>query len=257
MARLLIVNADDFNLTEGVSRGIVTGHRQGIITSTTALVNLPGLVRSVELARQAPGLAVGLHVNLALGRPLLPSEAVPSLVAHGQFIRDRERLAQAGAPAEIRSEIAAQLERFQEAFGRPPTHLDSHYHLHRHPRVLDAVVETALRLAVPVRALDPIMARCLRARGIAAPDRAEGDVGPAAYWTAARLTAFVRALPEGLSELVTHPGHWDSALEVSSYARQREEELAALCDPEVREAVASAGVRLVSYADLAALGAGR
>ncbi|HTU02484.1 MAG TPA: ChbG/HpnK family deacetylase [Candidatus Sulfotelmatobacter sp.] len=257
MARLLIVNADDFNLTEGVSRGIVAGHQQGIITSTTALVNLPGLERSVEVAGLAPGLGVGLHVNLVLGSPVLPAGRVPSLVAGGQFVRDRERLATAGEPAEIRAEIGAQVERFQMAFGRRPTHLDSHYHVHRHPRVLDALAEVAARLGIPVRALDPAMARQLRARGIVASDRAEGDVGPLPYWTPARLMAFVRNLPDGVTEVVAHPGHWDPALAVSSYARQREAELQALSDPAVREAVAASGAELVSYADLVALGAGR
>jgi chitin disaccharide deacetylase len=251
--RLLIVNADDFNLTEGVSRGIVEGQAQGIVTSTTALVNLPGLERSAAIARQAPALGIGLHVNLALGRPVLPPDQLPSLTAHGLFVRDRERLATAGEPAEIRREVTAQLERFQTVFGRRPTHLDSHYHLHRHERVLDAVLQAAEIARIPVRALEPGMAACIRARGIAAPDRAEGDVGPEPYWTPARLVAFIRGLSDGITEIVCHPGHWDPALDVSSYARQRAGELRAFCDPAVREAVVASGVRLISYRELAAL----
>ena len=71
MSKYLIVNADDFNLTEGVTRGILDGHRRGIITSTTVMVNLPGLAVSRDLARQTPGLGLGLHVNLTLGAPVL------------------------------------------------------------------------------------------------------------------------------------------------------------------------------------------
>ena len=80
MAAYLIVNADDFNLTEGVSRGILEAHRRGIVTSTTVMVNLPGLEQSRSLARQAPRLGVGLHLNLTFGPPVLPAREVPSLV---------------------------------------------------------------------------------------------------------------------------------------------------------------------------------
>jgi predicted glycoside hydrolase/deacetylase ChbG (UPF0249 family) len=127
VAKYLIVNADDFNLTEGVTRGILDGHRHGIITSTTVMVNLPGLTRTRDLAREASGLGLGLHVNLTLGAPVLPVDAVPSLVdGAGHFVRDRTRVGESGAMLEIRAEIAAQARRFEEVFGRRPTHLDTH-----------------------------------------------------------------------------------------------------------------------------------
>lgn len=254
MSKYLIVNADDFNLTEGVTRGIVEGHGNGIITSTTVMVNLPGLARSRDLAREAPGLGLGLHVNLTLGAPVLAADAVASLVdASGRFVRDRERVGQVGVPAEIRDEVAAQAKRFSEAFGRRPTHLDTHYHMHRLPRILDAVLDVAVDLGLPVRAVTPEMAQQIRARGVPAPDRMIGDVGVDAYWTAESVVRSIHAAEEGVTELMCHPGYADDALSASSYCMQREGELRGLCDPRTKAALMEAGVRLIRYDDLAAV----
>ena len=253
MPGYLIVNADDFNLTAGVSRGILDGHRNGIITSTTIMVNLPGLAHSRDLAREAPGLGLGLHVNLTLGAPVLPAECVRSLVDRdGQFVRDRERAGHVGLPAELRDEVAAQLRRFEEVFGYRPTHLDTHYHMHRLPRVLAAVLEVAADLGLPVRAVTPEMAVQIRRRGLPAVDRMVGDVGPDAYWTAARLVQFIQTAEDGVTELMCHPGYADDALAVSTYREQREGELRGLCDPRPKAALAVADVRLISYRELAA-----
>lgn len=252
MSKYLIVNADDFNLTEGVTRGILDGHRHGIITSTTVMVNLPGLTRSRDLAREAPGLSLGLHVNFTLGSPVLPAGAVPSLVdASGHFFRDRERVGEVGVPSELRDEAAAQAARFEEVFGHRPTHADTHYHMHRLPRIFEAVLAVAADLGLPVRGVTPEMAIQIRRRGLPAPDRMVGDVGPEAYWTAQSLVRCIQAADEGVTELMCHPGYADEALAVSSYCAQREGELHALCDARVKTALAQAGVALIGYRDLA------
>jgi predicted glycoside hydrolase/deacetylase ChbG (UPF0249 family) len=254
VSKYLIVNADDFNLTEGVTRGILDGHRHGIITSTTVMVNLPGLARSRELALEAPGLGLGLHVNLTLGSPVLAAGAVPSLVdASGRFVRDRERAGEVGVLSEIRAEAAAQAERFEAAFGHRPTHVDTHYHMHRLPRVLDAVLDVAADLELPVRSVTPEMAGQIRRRGLPAPDRMVGDVGSDAYWTVESLVALIRTAAEGVTELMCHPGYADEALSASTYCAQREGELRALCDPRVKKALTAAGVGLISYRELAAV----
>ncbi|MFB3816068.1 MAG: carbohydrate deacetylase [Candidatus Methylomirabilales bacterium] len=251
MARRAIVNADDFNLTQSVSRGILDGHRRGILTSTTVMVNLPGLERNAALLEGLPGLSVGLHVNLTLGTPVLAAERVRSLVdGTGCFFRDRERLGRAGEPEDIREEVRAQARRFKQVLGRAPSHIDSHYHMHRHPAVFAAVLDLAASLRVPLRALDGEMAARIQARGLPCPDRAEGDVGTEPYWTVPRLSECLRSLPEGTTEIVAHPGYWEPALDISSYSRQREAELQALCDPAVRAAAAEAGVTLISYLEL-------
>ena len=73
-ARRLIVNADDFGVTEGVSRGILRAHREGLVTSTTVLASLPPQPELDAVARDSAGLGLGLHFNLTLGRPVSPPE---------------------------------------------------------------------------------------------------------------------------------------------------------------------------------------
>ena len=254
MAKYLIVNADDFNLTAGVTRGILDGHRSGIITSTTVMVNLPGLADAWDLVRDVPSLGLGVHVNLTMGAPVLPADRVPSLVdGGGRFVRDRDRLGEVGAPTEIRDEAAAQANRFVEVFGFPPTHMDTHYHMHRLPRVLAAVLDVAAELRIPVRALTPDMAEAIRRRGLAAVDRAVGDVGQEPYWTIEMLLEFIRTLEPGVSELMCHPGYADESLSSSSYCVQREGELQALCDPRAKAALTAAGVALIDYRALSAI----
>lgn len=258
MARRLIVNADDFNLTEGTTLGILEAHRSGIVTSTTVMVNLPGLERSRDLARACPRLGMGLHLNLTFGPPLLPPGRVSSLVdGPGRFHRDHSRLRDAGDPGEIREELAAQVESFQAVFGHLPSHLDTHHHIHRHPRVFEAVLDLAAGLCVPVRAVTPEMAARVRARGLPAADGAEGDVGAEPYWTTGRLLAFLDRLQDGVTELMCHPGHADAGLSTSSYSTQREGELHALCDPAVRRALEATDIRCITYAQLGTLDARR
>ena len=72
----LIVNADDFGLTDGVTFGILSAIERGIVTSTTMMVNMPGTQTAAEIARKAPALAIGLHINISLGNPLTRCESL-------------------------------------------------------------------------------------------------------------------------------------------------------------------------------------
>src|SRR5258705_12585371 len=61
--KVLIVNADDFGLTAGVSRGILEAARRAIVTVPTLLVNRDIPPAQVE-ELQASALGVGVHLNL-------------------------------------------------------------------------------------------------------------------------------------------------------------------------------------------------
>src|SRR5262245_37319591 len=107
MVRRLIVNADDFGLTPGVSEGILAAHRHGIVTSTTMLVNRDVPADLVRRALDA-GLGLGLHVNLTLGKPLTQGG---SLTDNGAFVRDPRRAAARAKEKDVAAEIHAQIER--------------------------------------------------------------------------------------------------------------------------------------------------
>jgi predicted glycoside hydrolase/deacetylase ChbG (UPF0249 family) len=246
----LIVNADDFALTNGVSRGILDAGKRGIVTSTTLLVNRP-LPEDLLAELRASPLGVGLHLNLTLGTPISPPEEVPSLVdGEGKLVRDARAVAARVKPEEAALELRAQVARFIRLMGRAPTHLDSHHHVGRHSPILECVLDLAEELRVPVRSQDAEVRLTARARDLRTPDHFFGESGPEPYWAPARLLAQLEALPEGVSEFMTHPGYFDGDLAYSRYGKQREVELQGLTDPGVKQAISVRGIRLCHFGDL-------
>jgi predicted glycoside hydrolase/deacetylase ChbG (UPF0249 family) len=245
--RRLIVNADDFGLTRGVSAGILAAHRHGIVTSTTVLVTSRIDPDLVAQARDS-ALGIGLHVNVTLGRPL--TRAASLVDAAGGFVRDARRAAAGAKASDVDAEIAAQVERFLDVIGRDPTHLDTHHHVGLLSPVRESVLALAVRLGVPVRSQDPMARTRARALGLRTPDHFFGESGPDAYWSGARTVAHLRELPAGVSEFMTHPGWFDDDLSFSRYARQREVELIGLGTPAARSAAAALGIRLCTFASL-------
>ena len=246
-AKVLIVNADDFGLTAGVSRGILEAHRSGIVTSTTLLVNREIPTDQVEELK-ACGLGVGVHLNLTLGAPVSDPKRVPSLVdAEGRFIRDAREAAARAKPDEARIELGTQIDVFRRIMGRFPTHLDTHHHVGRHDPILDLVLDFARALKVPVRSQDAAVRSAARRLGLRTPDHFMGESGPEPYWSRERTLEHLATLPTGVSEFMTHPGYFDDELAYSRYGRQRETELAGLTDAEAKRAVERHGIRLAHF----------
>lgn len=245
--RRLIVNADDFGLTRGVSAGILAAHRHGIVTSTTILATC-AIDADLAAGARESGLGLGLHVNLTLGRPL--TRAASLVDEGGRFIRDARRAAARAEVTHIEAEVDAQVEHFLNLMKRTPTHLDSHHHVGLLPPVREVVLAVARRLGVPVRSQDATARARARAVGLRTPDHFFGESGPAAYWTPARTLSHLRGLPPGVSEFMTHPGWFDDDLAFSRYARQREVELVALGTPAARAAAGALRVTLCHFGDL-------
>jgi predicted glycoside hydrolase/deacetylase ChbG (UPF0249 family) len=239
--KTLIVNADDFGLTRGVSAGILAAHRHGIVTSTTVLVTANPDREQLAEAR-AVGLGLGLHVNLTLGKPLTGGRSLVD--AKGSFVRDPRRAAAGADPKQARAEVEAQIGRFEKLVGRMPTHLDTHHHVGLYAPVREVVLEVARRLGLPVRSQDAAARTRARSAGLRTTDHFFGESGPDAYWSPARTLAHLRALPPGVSEFMSHPGYFDADLGYSRYGRQREVELAGLGAPDARAAAAALGVQL-------------
>jgi predicted glycoside hydrolase/deacetylase ChbG (UPF0249 family) len=211
--RRLIVNADDFGLTEGVTRGIVEAHLHGIVTSTSLMVDGSAAEQAARLMDEHPSLSVGLH-----------------------FVDDGPGLDE---PDHAAREFARQLERFRALTGSDPTHVDSHHHVHVSRMAVFAPLVAPL--GVPLRGDG-------RVRYLGAffghPRRGEVDHD--------RIRApFLLALLESeagadWSELGCHPGRVTGDLR-SSYRAEREIELATLTEPGLRERIEGLGLALASY----------
>lgn len=153
-SRYLIVNGDDFGYSESVNRAIIRAHREGILTSCSLMVGEQAFDHAVRLAKENPRLAVGIHLVLALGRPVTPPDRIPHLVnARGCFADQAWRAGlkyyfSRAAREELRVELKAQFERFGST-GLPLSHVDGHLHIHMHPTVFPIVAEFARRFGAP------------------------------------------------------------------------------------------------------------
>jgi predicted glycoside hydrolase/deacetylase ChbG (UPF0249 family) len=139
--RSVVLCADDFGLTDGVSRGILELTEAGRLSATGAMTNMPGWRRNAPGLRPLKGrIGIGLHLNLTTGRPLGPMPGLTDGVFPplGQVLR---RSLARRLPAEVvRPEIARQLDAFAEAFGGLPDFIDGHQHVHVLPGVRQALL---------------------------------------------------------------------------------------------------------------------
>jgi predicted glycoside hydrolase/deacetylase ChbG (UPF0249 family) len=227
---LLVVNADDLGLSAGVNRGIFEAHERGIVTSASLMVRWPAAEEAVMYARAHPRLGVGLHLDFSEWC-IRDEEWVP--------LYEVVRLDDAAA---VRAEVARQVEAFFKLMGQAPTHVDSHQHVHQDVRVRGIVEETARQLGRPLRH-DGRFRYC--------GDFYGQDEHGMAYHEgigAASLVRIIRQAQAGLTEVACHPGY-DDGLE-TMYRKEREMEVAALCDEGVRRAVEECGVRLVNFGEV-------
>ncbi len=254
-------------------------------TSSTVMMNMPGVEAALRRAvDECPHLGLGVHLVFTAWRPLLPPEQVPTLVnAEGQF-HDQRTLWQRPDRidrAELRAELRAQIERFRAVTGRDPDHLDCHHFTHVQPALFSIYVELAAEYGLPVRLPFPppeeleatastvslfeglslpqvqdIVAQDValaRAAGVRHPDRFVGSFYGEQALRLSKLLALLEGLPEGVSELMCHPGRPDPALAASTYTWQREKEVKLLCHPRVRERLAELGIELVTFTDVRSL----
>jgi predicted glycoside hydrolase/deacetylase ChbG (UPF0249 family) len=264
VSRQLIVNADDYGRSPGVSRGILQAHREGIVTSTTVMINQPGVEDQLAEALDCPGLGVGLHLTFSAWRPVLPAEAVPGLLDEdGMFLEQHTLWAQAEEIPldQLRAELAAQVDRFVALAGGPPDHLDCHHFAHLYPPFFQVYAD--LRQAVKtlpflegfprdlVRGMIATNSALVRSRRLAHPDHFVSTFFGRKALVLDNLLALLDALPEGVSELMCHPGYDDPALAPSAYRAEREMELALLTHPAVRERISDLGIELVTFGVLA------
>jgi chitin disaccharide deacetylase len=235
--RRLIVNADDFGLNAGVSRGIIVAHKRGVVTSTSLMVRGQDAENAVAQSRAFPALGLGLHLDLGEwafrdGGWIPLYEVVPL-----------------DAPAEVSREVDRQLEAFRALVGREPTHIDSHQHVHQREPVRSAATRIARDLGIPLRHETPAIRYCGEFYG----QTAEGEPIPDAI-SVGSLLSIVETLPTGITELCCHPGYMediDDAHYPTMYSRERSVELDVLCDPRVREAISAGEIELSAFPDVA------
>jgi predicted glycoside hydrolase/deacetylase ChbG (UPF0249 family) len=241
--RRLIINADDFGLTEGVNRAVLELNAAEVLPSTTLMATGRAFRDAVHSAFVQTSLGVGCHVVLVNGRPELHPAELPTLAPEGRLRSSLttfmvDLFGGRIASREIEREAIAQIRQLQSA-GITVTHLDTHKHTHMFPRVLGPLIRAARACNVPairnpfepdwslrltekaprtrrlqVRTLRLFREQFLRSVRAARLRTTDGALGVLATGTfdAAYVLRLLRNMPPGTWELVCHPGYVDGAL---------------------------------------------
>lgn len=268
----LIVNADDFGISHSANRAILRAHREGILTTTSLMVNGNAADDAVRKGHENPSLGIGLHLTLVKGKSSLKPSEIPGIV-NARFEFD-ESPVRAGMRyfflrslrAGLRQEINAQFAAFRLT-RLPMDHVNGHLHFHLHPTIF-SILKNHLQ-AWGIRHLrltrDPLFLNLAISRGFyfyrishafifhclartAAPVLARNSVRHTDHVfgllendrvTERYLIELIDRLPPGTHEVYTHPDE-------DAHAH----ELEALCSPKVRARIEARGIELIRYSDL-------
>lgn len=221
---LITVTADDLGLSPGVNAGIIEAHRSGPVANASLMVHGRAIDGLGEVIATCPGLAIGLHVDLGEWE-----------YREAGWVVSYERVDTDDAEA-VSGEVADQLLRFERLVGRPPTHLDSHQHIHRDGAAAGIIAMMAARLAVPLREVSHSYLG-----GFYGQDQKSQPV-PGAI-TSVAWAELLSECVAPLTELSCHPSA--TADTGSIYDLERTVELAVLTSPEVADACAASGHQFV------------
>jgi predicted glycoside hydrolase/deacetylase ChbG (UPF0249 family) len=245
------------------------------------MIRQPGIEAQLAEAMACPNLGLGLHLIFTDGQPVLPPEAIRSLVGNdGQFLDQHTLWARAGEipTGQLHAELHAQIEQFVLLVGRLPDHVDCHHFVYLYPPFFQVYTSLADQFHLPLRipfppetdfrqaarslpfleGFPPDLVRGmivtnsahLKARQLAHPDQFICTFFGQEALTLDYLLHLLDALPSGTSELMCHPGYDEQALVSSTYRQERETELRLLTHPDVRRRVEHLGIELVTFGAL-------
>jgi predicted glycoside hydrolase/deacetylase ChbG (UPF0249 family) len=265
--RRLILIADDYGISPGVSAGIRQLAEKQRLSGTGVMATMPSWPGEAASLRELHGkIAVGLHFTLTDQVPLGTS---PKLAPNGKFM-PVGKLLLAGITGNIpRQEVADQLERqldsFEKHFGAPPDFIDGHQHAHIFPGIWPSVLEVFGRRVDPAECWlrdcrdfrlrrrgqafkAGVIAILSRAASNAARDRkVRSNRGFSGFYDygAGDLAKYFLTMLRDTNDghcMMVHPGHADDILRsVDSLTDPREQELAFLLGEEFPRQLAQAG----------------
>jgi len=222
MKKYCIVNGDDFGASTGINRGIVKAHREGVLTSTSLMVNMSGAEEAARLSLKIPKMSVGLHI-------VLTNETWEPLINFD-------------SKDECMDELERQWDRFSELTGGTPTHLDAHHNIYRDNRLTSIFVEWAKRKNIPLREHS-------RVRYFSEFYGQWDGESHLEQISEDSLCQMLRTkITDKYTEISCHPGYVEKDY-ITAYSIERETELRTLCSPLIRETFDELGIELINYSD--------
>lgn len=247
----LIINADDFGYSKGINYGILEGFKNGVVTSTTLMTNMPGTSHAFQLINEYKELLnVGIHLVLGAGKPL--SENSLSLIDSKGFFKNIEKLLVEAEIEDIEKEFNLQMKKFL-SYGIKPTHIDCHQHSHSNKKILKIVLDMAEKYELPVRILqkNKIHLKENEKSFIIHPESFDGGF----YGDFISEKLFKKIVLNNQSyktvEIMCHPGYVDQILfNNSSYNISRPKELDILTNKETFDFLKINNIELINYSYL-------
>jgi len=263
----LIVNADDFGLTESISDGIIKTYKEGIVRSVSVIVNTPSFEYSVRLLKENPELDAGVHLTF-VGEDMPVTGEVRGLTSKEGFYLNWKRVLfnRFLNPIDkkgLEREARAQIEKLLEA-GIAPSHIDSHQHLHLLPEISNIVLELAKEYGIKfvrcprseqkwyffVNHLSKKLKKELLQTGFPPPPEFLG-FNCSGKLTTGQLKNIMDRLSSGTYELMVHPGFENDALRQRyRWGYKWEEEMMTLVSKETRSMLERKKINLISFKDL-------
>lgn len=150
----IIINADDFGFSKSINKGIIQAYQEGLISSTTIMINMPYADDAIAKWKENSLLGLGLHVNLTQGSPIGNRDS--SLVDQEGFFYNHktiENLELEIAYEDAYQEIKAQIEKLL-SYQVTIDHLDYHHFIILHPSIRKALLDIAKEYNLPIRSID-------------------------------------------------------------------------------------------------------
>jgi predicted glycoside hydrolase/deacetylase ChbG (UPF0249 family) len=253
--RRLIINADDYGLSDGICRAIHQLIDAGAVSSTTMMLAAEGAIARCRKwnVGQLVG-KVGVHLQVTDGRPILPRAQISGLINQrtGKF-RSKSELAGLD-PSDVEKEWRAQIEVAHELLKDKPSHLDSHHGANHVPSLVDVFIKLACEFDLPIR-------DCTAMHEYRPDLMLRGSQIVLYEWTARRLNAvdlqnqIRKALSDSrdddILEVVTHPGYSDADLRsISTLNDLREADFTSLLDLMNAHWLKQERIQLISFHEI-------
>lgn len=248
----LIINADDFGHSKGINMGIIEAYQDGVLTSTTLMAGMPGFEQAVKLAKENPGLGVGVHLTLTCGYPV--SKGLKTIVDDNgaflnlSFYENKENLALIDLD-EVYMEWKSQIEKVKLS-GIDPTHIDSHHHINSVGDLKKIYLKLADEYNLPVRNNFNLPEGYKSTSKMM--DYFDHIGSTKGIWKHMDTNNLIRDCKNYESvEIMCHPAYVDSFLvENSSYTIGRTSTLKELLDPEIKKLLLDNEIELVTFKDI-------
>jgi len=221
----LIINAEDFGMSESINKGIIEGLKQGFISSASLFMNAKYTEQAVQSIKENNFNNVGIHLNLTYLKPLSQKEKVKSLVESSGSFRYMCSMPFYARYKDVKIELETQIKKFY-SYGLKPSHLDFHHYFYSSSEVYDAYLELAKKYNLPARSMSQQTSLLAQGEGIKTTDIFIDAFHGGYQSTVETLQKIALAIKDkqGTAELMSTAGYLDSftATQTSYYAREQE-----------------------------------